>query len=371
MTDRSHADDDASRASPPGGAARSRRLEHAISAIRKDVEALKVAAAEKTERPAAPPRAGVLNRFAAAAAIMAVLGVVLSLYLVSAARETATGAQEAAANVGRTLKAWKDGFHLRPAVNAFRDCAVCPEMVVVPAGNANIRPAGYSGLLNPNGTPMPAFAIGVYEVTAEEWEAYRSARAGEKPLSGHTGPAAQEGNIESFPVVGVSPSQVEEYVEWLSGKTQETYRLPTWTEWEYAARAGVDTALPPGYDVYRREHGGAGGVGKVGASFPRNGFGLFDVAGNASELTQVPNCGTPYGFLATYFQRNGGGGRGGWQGNWLQQCKSYAKRGGDWMKPSLDAFDWLFESAPGDDNTGFRVARDLRPGAPATAGAPS
>jgi iron(II)-dependent oxidoreductase len=83
------------------------------------------------------------------------------------------------------------------------------------------------------------------------------------------------------PVMGVSYYDAKAYSEWCGR------RLPTEAEWEYAARGGLEGVdFPDGdtLDSSRVNHSrsGMGGPVPVG-SFPANGFGLHDMAGNVCE----------------------------------------------------------------------------------------
>ena len=189
----------------------------------------------------------------------------------------------------------------------FRDCPDCPQMVVVPAGR--FRMGCVSGQ-NCDDDEKPvhdvrigsAFALSVYEVTFAEWDACVSdgGCGGYRPDDEGWGRGRR-------PAVNVSWTDALRYVSWLSRKTGEAYRLPSESEWEYAARAGSTTKYHFGNDesvlcrygnhadadastdYYLRNEACSDGIAKgtapVGSYVP-NAFGLHDMHGNVWEWTE-------------------------------------------------------------------------------------
>ncbi|MBD3373683.1 SUMF1/EgtB/PvdO family nonheme iron enzyme [candidate division KSB1 bacterium] len=83
------------------------------------------------------------------------------------------------------------------------------------------------------------------------------------------------------PVTGISWFDAKKYAKWRGG------RLPTEAEWEYAARGGLIGKNFPNGDQLDENDANTGrskhkGTVRVG-SFPPNGYGLYDMAGNVVE----------------------------------------------------------------------------------------
>ena len=127
------------------------------------------------------------------------------------------------------------------------------------------------------------FWLGKYEVTFDEYDRFAEEMRRQKPDDAGWGRKRR-------PVINVSWTEANEYVQWLSGKLGERYRLPTAAEWEFAARAGSVTEYPWGEKVGKNRANckGCGSqwdrrrTAPVG-SFPSNAWGLHDVVGNVYE----------------------------------------------------------------------------------------
>ena len=182
---------------------------------------------------------------------------------------------------------------LPAAGSSFRDCAGCPEMVVVPAGSYLMGSPEDEVDRDPDEGPVhrvtidEPFAVGRYEVTFAEWDACH-ADGGCTHL-----PDDQGWGRGTRPVVDVSWNDAEEYVRWLSGETGKRYRLLSESEWEYAARAGTTTRYWWGDDIgpNRANCDGCGSPWDTrqtapAGSFPANAFGLHDMHGNVWERVQ-------------------------------------------------------------------------------------
>lgn len=238
-----------------------------------------------------------------------------------------------------------------PAFGSYlRDCVDCPDM-------AEIEP----GVLTPDvtdddlATPVMLrrrIAFAVRETTYDEWAICVAAGAcANRPDNGW--------GKGKRPVINVAWGDALSYAQWLSAKTGLTYRLPTETEWEYAARGRSPTAYSFGaaatadkanFDA-SRPYGGAVGAARgrtlPTASFAPNGFGLYDMHGNVAEWTADCWTGDIEGIVVA---ASGG------------LCGARVVKGGAWKDSGADL---RASNRKGDLETaqrndlGFRVVRDL------------
>lgn len=94
------------------------------------------------------------------------------------------------------------------------------------------------------------------------------------------------------PIVGISPRCAEQYVRWLTARSDFPLRLPTEIEWERAARGADGRFFPwgdgfdPAFCASRLSYERRMRLSRVGA-FPTDvgPFGHFDMVGNVAEIT--------------------------------------------------------------------------------------
>ena len=137
-------------------------------------------------------------------------------------------------------------------------------------------------------TLRSAFYIGVNEVTFAQWDACVD-QGGCQHRPNDRGAGRGE-----RPVTDIHWDDANAYAAWLSVRTGKRYRLPTESEWEFAARAGTTTSYSWGraVEVDKANCNGCNPQPRrqttpVG-QFPPNALGLHDMAGNAAEW--VADC---------------------------------------------------------------------------------
>ena len=286
----------------------------------------------------------------------------------------------------------------------FRDCADCPEMVIVPAGafemgssadervregvparfadretlvhgvtiakpfamsRSEITRGMYARFVADTKRPDPV-ACGVFNPDTDSW----------KERSGYSWRKTGFEQTDEHPVACISFNDAHDFANWLAKKTGKPYRLASESEWEYAARGGTTTArywgeaAEPGCELANIMT--AETVARLGnprswanklvctspraftvpvGSFPPNPFGLHDMIGNVYEF--VADC-----FHPTYAGAPADG------SVWKEPaCKQFMLRGG-----AFHSAPWLARIAarggPVEPDyhplaSGIRVARDL------------
>jgi len=303
-------------------------------------------------------------------------------------RERSSGDVSQAQQTAAPVEAWSVG-------KQFRDCAECPEMLVVPAGSFTMgSPASEKERFDDEGpqhlvTIPKAFAVAKYEITRGQFAKFVSETVHKAAGCSGYDPGKKNwvfddnrswlvpgfDQNDTHPVVCVSWNDAKEYVKWLSAETGKEYRLLSESEWEYAARAGTsaarywgadpanacgyanvgDRSLVARYPDWRWEvhdcQDGAAHTSPVGRYQP-NRFGLRDMLGNVWEWVEdcyhdnyedAPNDGKAW--------TNGG-------------CGKRIVRGSSWdFKPRIvrSAYRGKNLADYRSHSIGFRVARMLNP----------
>ena len=172
---------------------------------------------------------------------------------------------------------------LAPSLTAgtvIKDCAECPAMVVISSGSFVMGSEKRTEVRPSHMVTIRSFLIGKTEVTQKLWFHVMGSNPSDSKVCG-----------PECPVENVSWDEVQNFIRKLNQRTGQNYRLPSESEWEYAARAGTTTAWSFGDDVsklgsYAWYWDNSGGKTQlVGQKLP-NPFGLFDMHGNVWEFTQ-------------------------------------------------------------------------------------
>jgi formylglycine-generating enzyme required for sulfatase activity len=274
----------------------------------------------------------------------------------------------------------------------FTDCPDCPRMVRVPGGEFMMGSPPDEKFREADEGPqhrvrIASLAVALTKVTRGEYAAFVNAT--QRPDSDGCwvwdttrGVWAKDASkswrnpgfeqTDTHPVVCVSWDDARAYSEWLSGKTNKSYRLLTESEREYVTRAGSAAARPWGdkveaacrYANVADQTAGAK-VQRIAAwiecsdgyaytspvaSFQPNAFGLFDTIGNAWEW--VEDC-----YHDSYLGAPADGSA------WIApSCTDRVFRGGSWDNyPRNVRSAFRYRAAPGtrSSSVGFRIARSL------------
>jgi formylglycine-generating enzyme required for sulfatase activity len=232
-----------------------------------------------------------------------------------------------------------------------RDCPECPELALIPAGSFNMGSTEmfpFEAPVHPV-TIRDAFYLGQREVTLAEWGA--CVADGGCAYS----PPGQSATRDQTPVTNLDWNDAHQYANWLRKKTGKAYRLPSESEWEYAARAGGTTTYiwGPKLEMNMANCAGCNEPKNTGpvptGSYPPNAFGLYDMAGNVAEW--VEDC-----WHDSYKSAPADGSAWG-----KPQCQERVLRGGSFNNDpryvrSASRFKYDFDVRY--YTNGFRVARD-------------
>ena len=143
---------------------------------------------------------------------------------------------------------------------------------------------------------LRAFDMNETEITFAQWNAcVVDGGCEHNPYPVYTGEKSTPVELLNQPVFHVSYDDItEQFIPWLNRKTNKVYRLPSESEWEYAARGHTLTVFSWGnsvncnqaiYGLYGKECGKPKSPVAV-KSYQPNKFGLYDMHGNVSEWTE-------------------------------------------------------------------------------------
>ena len=176
-----------------------------------------------------------------------------------------------------------------------------PTWVEIPAGEFKMgSDKGGSNEKPVHTVKITAFSMSQHETTFEQYDyfVWKMRQANIKQVIDgkemeYRYPFDESWGRGKQPVINVSWNDAQAYTNWVSKEISQTCRLPSEAEWEYAARAGTETAYPWGDDV-GKNNANCNGCGSewdakqtapVG-SFNPNSFGLNDMHGNVWEWVQ-------------------------------------------------------------------------------------
>jgi len=226
-----------------------------------------------------------------------------------------------------TIWLWQEGYSIDQAglkvTSLVTGIQKEPDMVSIMGGTfqqGDSEGVGESWRRPVHSVTLKSFDLGKYEVTFDEYDRFAIA-------TGRRLPEDEGWGRGQRPVIDVSWQEAKDYANWLSKQTGKPYRLPSESEWEYAARSGAKQEAWAGtsqesqlgqYAVFDGNSGGR--TAEVGEKQP-NSFGLYDLSGNVWEWVEDCEHATYEGAPengAAWLQMNGG------------DCGRHVVRGGSW-----------------------------------------
>jgi formylglycine-generating enzyme required for sulfatase activity len=266
------------------------------------------------------------------------------------------------------------------------------DLVLIPAGSFTMDSVEFTNreeIFMPRHpvTISNAFYLGKYHVTVGQFKQFVAAEnyqtQGERQAKSERAkwPKGGEGNnnlwntprfsqTDDHPVVSVSWNDAKAFCAWLSKKSGGTVRLPTEAEWEYSCRAGSTTRYYFGEDSEKLEEYAwfTGEMRKDGTRMPMtdgtrpvggkkpNGFGLYDMHGNACQWCEDWWQNGPHPYFRTVVVDPTGPGNpsvqpGNTSGDRVWRGSSFNSTP-PWCRTGFRGFQY---SERGDRTVGFRV----------------
>ncbi len=245
-----------------------------------------------------------------------------------------------------------------------------PTMVLIPSGQYKMGCSdGDKSCLNfekpAHYVRLKEFFMSTTEVTFKQYDFYCDKTPScKKPDDNGWG-------RDNRPVINVSYLDAKKYIKWLNSKTNKKFRLPTESEWEYAARAGSNTLYYWGNDANKQYANGAQkkAFEKLGipwdkswqewpkdgyihstapvATYSPNKWGLYDMVGNVHEWCEDKWYKSHHGAPNNGHARKRG--------------KLPVLRGGSWDSPAFFLRLSMRGNSPANTRSksaGFRLALD-------------
>jgi formylglycine-generating enzyme required for sulfatase activity len=137
---------------------------------------------------------------------------------------------------------------------------------------------------------MSRFLISKYEVTNAQFERFRKIKR------------SKYSPDDSMPVMAATRPEILEFIKWLSQKDGRVYLLLTEAQWEYSARGGLENMDFPWGSLWMDGKAnigekGSGPIATPVGSYEPNGYGLYDMCGNAAEMVRERYYEYSAGFL--------------------------------------------------------------------------
>ena len=209
------------------------------------------------------------------AAVLVVGGIVVAISQAWPSEETATEPQDKPAFVAKKItkdsemfSVGGENFIMNYIEGGSFDMGATAEMDTVGFGLQDEKPV--------HKVYVESFAIGVFEVTQELWQAVMG-----------TNPSYDKSKF--CPVESVSWNDCQEFIQKLNAITGKQFRLPTEAEWEYAARGGkyakgCRNSGSNNLGEVGKYYGNSHGSLPVEGSRKPNELGLYDMSGSVNEL---------------------------------------------------------------------------------------